>query len=82
MSLDKSGYHCRPSLIFLRLKCFVIYFLALSASRMSQLQRYGVGKLGGDGNQIDRNVSSSEAIDPSSDSVSDLALGSESSRDV
>ena len=27
-------------------------------------------KLGGDGNRIERNVSSSEAIDPSSDSVS------------
>ena len=38
-------------------------------------------KLGGDGNQIERNVSSSEAIDPSSNSVSDLELLSESSCD-
>ena len=37
-----------------------------------------MGKLGGDGNQIERNVSSSEAIDPSSDSVSDSELFSES----
>ena len=29
-------------------------------------------KLGGDGNQIERNVSSSEAVDPSSDSVFNL----------
>ena len=34
-------------------------------------------KLGGDGNQIERNMSSSEAIDPSSNSVSDLELVSE-----
>ena len=35
-------------------------------------------KLGGDGNQIERNVSSSEAVDPSSDSVSNSELVSES----
>ena len=35
-------------------------------------------KLGGDGNQIERNVSPSDAIDPSSDLVSDLELVSES----
>ena len=34
-------------------------------------------KLGGDGNQIERNMSSSEAVDPSSDLVSDLDLVSE-----
>ena len=35
-------------------------------------------KLGGDGNQMERNMSSSEAVDPSSDSVSDSELVSES----
>ena len=33
-----------------------------------------MGKLGGDGNQIERNMLSSEAVDPSSDSVSNLEL--------
>ena len=44
-------------------------------SRKSQLQRYGVGKLGGDEYQIERNMSSSEVVDPSSDSelVSELS---------
>ena len=41
-----------------------------------------MGKLGSDGNQIERNVSSSEAIDPSSNLVSNLELVSESSCDV
>ena len=40
-----------------------------------------MGKLGGDGNRIERNVSSSEAIDPSSDSVSNSESVSESSCD-
>ena len=35
-------------------------------------------KLGSDGNRIERNVSSSEAVDPSSDSVSNSELVSES----
>ena len=35
-------------------------------------------KLGSDGNRIERNVSSSDAVDPSSDSVSDSELVSES----
>ena len=35
-------------------------------------------KLGGDGNRIERNTSSSEAVDPSSNSVSDSELFSES----
>ena len=68
-------------MIFSRLKCFVIYFLAHSESRKSQLQRYGVGKLGDDGYQIERNVSSSEAVDPSSDSVSNSEEYSKSSCD-
>ena len=34
-------------------------------------------KLGSDGNRIERNMSSSEAVDPSSDLVSDLELVSE-----
>ena len=34
-------------------------------------------KLGGDGNQIERNVSSSDAVDPSSDSLSVSELCSE-----
>ena len=38
-------------------------------------------KLGSDGNQIERNVSSSDAVDPSSDSVSDLEWVSEPSCD-
>ena len=38
-------------------------------------------KLGSDGNRIERNVSSSEAVDPSSDSVSDSELLSKSSCD-
>ena len=40
-----------------------------------------MGKLGGDGNRIERNMSSSEAIDPSSDLVSNLELISKSSYD-
>ena len=48
---------------------------------MSWLQRYGLGKLGSDGNQIERNMLSSEAVDPSSDSVSNSELVSESSCD-
>ena len=35
-------------------------------------------KLGGDGNQIERNTSSSDAVEPSSDSVSDSELFSKS----
>ena len=38
-------------------------------------------KLGGDGNRIERNVSSSDAVDPSSDSVSDPEVCSEPSCD-
>ena len=38
-------------------------------------------KLGGDGNRIERNVSSSDAVDPSSDSVSGSELFSESTCD-
>ena len=62
------------SLILSRLKSFVIYFLACLESRKSWLQRYDVGKLGGDGYQIERNVSSSDVVDPSSDWVSDSEL--------
>ena len=64
-------------MIFLRLKYFIIYLLAHSESRKSWLQRYGVGKLGSNGYQMERNVSSSEAVDPSSYSE----LSSESSCD-
>ena len=64
-----------------RLKCFIIYFRAPSEFRKSWLQRYGVGKKGGDGYQIERNVSSSEAVDPSSNSISGLELCFESSCD-
>ena len=38
-------------------------------------------KLGSDGNRIEKNVSFSEAVDPSSNSVSNLELFSESSCD-
>ena len=36
-----------------------------------------MGKLGSDGNRIERNTSSSDVVDPSSDSVSDPELFSE-----
>ena len=67
--------------MFSRLKCFIIYFLACSESRKSQLQRYGDGNKGGAGYQIERNMSFSEAVDPSSNLVSNLEECSESSYD-